>query len=461
MRPTPPLVRTAAAAAAGLVLAGLATAGAAQAAQPAEGESTTASPCLDDDLPVTVEESRLAVPTVPGGRPASGQLLDAGGFTDLVERFEERLCGAPSVAAAGRLAARQGDLLWGTAVDRAQGRRPGMGSIDRYDDRPLYWAHLSATAALRQWDPVFEVSADDRTALVREFRYHARGVTDTAFPRASDSGAPDGTKVTRVLVSGFDPFRLENEPRRSNPSGAAALQLDGRRFVTDDGVIVVQAVMLPVTWSGFDDGIVEDAFGRHLRGASAQRADLIMTISQGGRGVMDIEQWAGRWRGGSPDNNLEGEPEVIPENPSWPMPAPPPEFIETSLPHQEMIDAGTGPWPVEFDRTLCEWPPGTFPDPDAVVCHDDGPTPGSRARSGSGGSFLSNESMYRSNRVRIGLGAVDVPGGHLHISELVYPDDPAVLIDEAFQSDRQVTVEQTVALVRAAGQAQARQGGKQ
>ncbi|MGH3341330.1 MAG: pyroglutamyl peptidase, partial [Carbonactinosporaceae bacterium] len=350
------------------------------------------------------------------------------------------------------------DLLWRTAVERAQGQRPGMGWIDRYDDRPLYWAHLSATTALRQWDPGFPVPADDRTALVRGFRYHARGLTGTAFPRAS----ADSAAVTRVLVSGFDPFRLEDEPRRSNPSGAAALQLDGRRFVTDQGVIVVQAVMLPVTWSGFEDGIVEDAFGPHLRTGGTQRADLVMTISQGGRGVMDIEQWAGRWRGGSPDNNLEGEPEVITENERWPMPAPPPEFIETTLPHQQMIDAGTGPWPVEFDRTLCEWPPGTFPDPDAVACHDNGPTPGSRARSGSGGSFLSNESMYRSNRVRLGLGAVDVPGGHLHISELVYPDDPAVLIDEAFRSDRQATVDQTAALVRAAARAaQARQAGQQ
>jgi hypothetical protein len=44
-----------------------------------------------------------------------------------------------------------------------------------------------------------------------------------------------------------------------------------------------------------------------------------------------------------------------------------------------------------------------------------------------------------------------VPGGHLHISALVYPADPLVLIDEAFAADRAATINQTVALVKAAG----------
>ena len=57
-----------------------------------------------------------------------------------------------------------------------------------------------------------------------------------------------------------------------------------------------------------------------------------------------------------------------------------------------------------------------------------GPTPGSRAQSGGGGNYLSNESQYRSNRVRLGLGAFDVPGGHLHIAALeFYPEDRTVV----------------------------------
>jgi len=93
----------------------------------------------------------------------------------------------------------------------------------------------------------------------------------------------------------------------------------------------------------FNAGIVEDAFGPHLTASAPERADLIMTISQGIRGTMNIEQWAGAWRGGSPDN--------------------------------------------------------------------------------------------------------------LHISALVYPADPLVLIDQAFAADRAQTIEQTMALVKAAGAA--------
>jgi len=178
-----------------------------------------------------------------------------------------------------------------------------------------------------------------------------------------------------------------------------------------------------------------------------------MTISQGNRGVMNIEQWAGAWRGGSPDNNNEGVAEPVPPAPRWPQPQPQPEFIETTLPWAAMVAAGTGPWPTALNPRLCEWPAGTRPDPAAVRCHNNGPTPGSQAQSGGGGNYLSNESMYRSNRLRLALGATDIPGGHLHISALVYPADPLVIIDEAFAADRAATIDQTVELVKAAASA--------
>jgi hypothetical protein len=49
--------------------------------------------------------------------------------------------------------------------------------------------------------------------------------------------------------------------------------------------------------------------------------------------------------------------------------------------------------------------------------------------------------------------AEDVPGGHLHISALVYPEDPAVLTSPEFEADRRAVVDQTIALVAAAGAA--------
>jgi len=213
--------------------------------------------------------------------------------------------------------------------------------------------------------------------------------------------------------------------------------------------VAVEAVVFPVTWSGFDAGIVEDAFGPHLRAGSPERVDLITTISQGSS--FNIEQWAGRWRGGSPDNNNEGEPEVIPENAAWPMPQPPPEFIETTLPHEAMTAADTGPFPVQLNPRICEWPPdGTTDD---RVCHDGPPTPGWRAFSGGGGNYLSNESQYRSNRVRTGLGALDVPGGHVHTPAQTYAEDRTVLLSEEMRQRRHDIADQAVAIVEAAAAA--------
>jgi len=380
--------------------------------------------------PVTFEESRIDTPALPGGPQVPSMLVAAGGFDSHVAGLRSDLASAGSVSAARRRAEQRALALWRDAVQRAQGRL-WMGTIERYDDRPLYWARLMGTRDLRQWRPAFAVSAEARAGLLRTFDHASRGIT-----------TPSREAATEVLVSGFDPYRLNDEIRRSNPSGASALQLDGVRFTAGDRTIRVRAVMLPVTWSGFDAGIVEDAFGPHL---TAGAVDLIMTISQGGRGAMTIEQWAGAWRGGRPDNNDEGTPGPIPPIAGRPQP----EFIETTLPYQAMIDARTTPWPTRLNPQIGEWAAGDRPT-GPVTRSTTGPAPGGRAESGGGGNYLSNESMYRSNRLRLALGATDVPGGHLHISALAYPADPCEIIDPAFAADRAHTIEQTIALVKAA-----------
>ncbi|GII24706.1 hypothetical protein [Planosporangium mesophilum] len=415
------------------------------AATPTLGHSAApATGCYDRAVPITYEETRIETPALPGGDRVPYKLVELGGFTGFVERLNADLCSTRSAQAADRLLRERGAELWRTAVERAQGKR-WMGSIERYDDRPLYWARLMGTRDLRQWRPAFGLSDQARASLLKTFEYASRGISSTSFPRDK--------KSIRVLVSGFDPYQLNGEIRRSNPSGASSLQLDGQVYQVGDRTVHIQSVMLPVTWSGFNAGYVEDAFGPHLTPKSPERADLIMTISQGLRGTMNIEQWAGAWRGGSPDNNNEGTPEVVPQVTTWPQPTPNPEFIQTTLPYQQMIAAGTTPWPVKLNPGICEWTGNTRPDPAKVSCHDNGPSPDAQAQSGGGGNYLSNESMYRSNRLRLALGATSLPGGHLHISALVYPKDPLVLIDQAFASDRAQTIEQTVALVKAAGAA--------
>ncbi len=404
-----------------------------------------AGDCYAEGAPLTVEEQRLTL-TLPGQEvPASRQFIEAGGFEAQVTDLERRLCTLRDVRQASRTVQVAGRELWQSAVDRAQGRVT-MGTIDRYDDRPLYWARTAMTRALREWTPRFQLSSLQRQALVRQLSYAGRGIDSVRFP----------ADATAVLVSGFDTYSLDSSLRNSNPSGASALQLDGRVVETEQGRVVVQAVMLPVNWSDFDQGIVEDAFGPWLvpedHPDHAGSVDAIMTISQTGRGRMDIEKWAGGFRGGSPDNNRALNWGPISAAALLPQPQPSPQFIKTTLPHEEMIAAGTGPWPVRLNPGITEWPRGTYPDPASLRSAPD-PSPGSRAASAPGGNYLSNESMYRTNRLRLGVGREDLPGGHLHISSLVYPQDPAALTSPAFEADRAAVVDQTVALVEALGEA--------
>jgi hypothetical protein len=409
-----------------------------------ELERPAGASCYADDTVVTVEEERLDDPLPGTTRPAARRFVEAGGFDRIVDRFAVRLCGIGTLAAATTTARDAGQRLWDLAVGRAQGE-VRMGTIDRYDDRPLYWARLYMTRALREWQPDFEMSSVQRQALIRILSYSSRGIDSVDFPGQQ--------QATRLLVSGFDTFSLDLSLRHSNPSGAAALQMDGHTVRTDQGTFRVETVMLPVNWSDFDQGIVEDAFGPWLqRGQTLTNADLIMTISQGRRGRMDVEQWAGGFRGGFPDNNRAIHYGPISAAALWPQPQPSPQWIETTLPHRQMIAADTEPWPVQLNDGICEWPAGTFPDPTAVRCADD-PAPGSRAAEAPGGNYLSNESMYRTNRLRLGARLHDIPGGHLHISSLVYPENESVLTGPRFERDRRAIVDQTVDLVDAAGSA--------
>ena len=404
---------------------------------------TTPHPAPPRPAPLTVEESRRSVALVPGGVPVADQLLQRSGFDTLVADLAGDLEAAGSLAGLAAAVRSAGARLWAAAVDRAQGRSTA-GDLDPYDDRPLYWARLALSALLRTSGSPLLTVQHQRHALLRILDRASRGILREPWPDARPGDL-------RVMVSGFDVFGLDDSVRHSNPSGAAARQLDGRRLRTPAGDAVVRAVVLPVVYGDFDQGVVEDAFGPVLR-PGADRADLIMTVSMTSRGRMDVERWAADARGGSPDNQRDQHFGAVPRASRWPQPEPNPEWIETTLPYAAMVAAGTGPWPVVLKRGVREWPAGTFPDPTALTSAPD-PGPGSTPAAGTGGDYLSNESMYRSNRLRVALGADDVPGGHLHISALAYPEDPALLTDPAFEADRRAVVDQTVALVAAAAAA--------
>ncbi len=375
----------------------------------------------------TVEEQRLE-------RPAAKEILERGGFADVAPGFARELAGARSYEAARRLAEREGSGLWRRAVDRVQGRGPTGGDLSRDDDRPLYWARLGLTRELRLWQPRFALTEASRAALLDRLEQTSRGQTSVNYPA--------GGGYKRILLTGFDPFTLDRDIRISNPSGATALALDGTWIRTADGQLArIETMTFPVRWQDFADGVVERALTPVL-----PKVDAFTTVSQGRVGRIDVERFNGAWRGGFPDNDNASSTGPVPVS----DPASQPQWTRTTLPYQDIVAGATGRFPVYDHTDVTEIPAGGT---DAVD-RPDGPTPGSTARAGGGGDYLSNEIAYRATLLRDRLG-LSVPGGHVHTPVLEFGPantDPTTgsVTDPQFVRNRLDIVAQIRAIVRAA-----------
>lgn len=398
---------------------------------PPAGVPSTTTPEVATAVPApTVEEARL-------DRAAPQEILRRSGFDTAAPRFARALAAAHSKGAAYRVVRRHGRALWQDAVGRAQGRGPAGGDLSRDDDRPLYWARLALTLALRAWQPSFPLGDAGRAALVDLLERTSRGQDTVRRPAVRG--------VRRILLTGFDPFRLDDDIRRSNPSGAAALALDGVTIHTAEGPARVEAVVFPVRWDDFTRGAVERALRPWFR-PGPYRVDLFATVSQGRLGRFDLERFNGAWRGGHPDN---ADVQV-----TGPVPVPyghgRPQWTTTGLPYEAVIAAGTGPFPVHDRTAVTEIPAGAT----APVVSDSGPTPGSAARAGGGGDYLSNEIAYRATLLRDVL-ALPAPGGHVHTPLLQFGPgntDPGTgtVTDPEFVASRLAITAQLRAILTAA-----------
>ncbi|MFC7813785.1 pyroglutamyl peptidase [Streptomyces sp. NPDC057367] len=399
----------------------------------APATATAAPPATTATAPApTVEERRL-----DGEVPR--EILRRSGFAGTAPAFARGLGRADSYREARRLVAREGSALWRRAVDRAQGRGPAGGGLARDDDRPLYWARLGMTRELRTWHPGFRLTERQRDALLGVLERTSRGQTDIDLP----GGQRRGKGLKRVLLTGFDPFTLDRDVRISNPSGAAALALDGTVIRTEAGPARVETAVFPVRWRDFTQGAVEEALRPYL-----PRVDLFTTVSQGRVGRFDVERTNGAWRGGFPDNDDVSRTETVPVA----DPASQPQWTTTTLPYEAITAADTGRFPVYDNTSVTEIPAGGT---EAVV-RPDGPTPGSTARAGGGGDYLSNEIAYRATllRDRLGLRGT-LPGGHVHTPVLRFGDgntDPATgtVTDPAFVRNRLDIVAQVRSIVAVA-----------
>ncbi|MES4887608.1 pyroglutamyl peptidase [Streptomyces sp. NPDC096012] len=400
------------------LLAGLSAPAATASATP--GATAASSP--------TVEEQRL-------GGAVPREILRRSGFDGVAPEFGRELAHAHSYAQARHLVDREGSTLWRRAVDRAQGRGPAGGDLSRDDDRPLYWARLGMTREVRTWEPAFGLGDRQRAALLDRLERTSRGQTDIRYPA---KGHP-----RRVLVTGFDPFTLDRDIRISNPSGASALALDGTVIRTARGPARIETAVFPVRWQDFADGAVERALRPHL-----PETDLFTTVSQGRVGRFDIERTNGAWRGGFPDNDGVSRTETVPVA----DPAAQPQWTTTTLPYAAVVAAHTGRFPVYDHTEVTEIPAGGS----SPVVRPDGPTPGSTARAGGGGDYLSNEIAYRATLLRDRLGLHDtLPGGHLHTPVLQFGagnTDPATgtVTDPGFVRNRLDIIDQVRSIVTVA-----------
>ncbi|MGW6565139.1 pyroglutamyl peptidase [Streptomyces sp. NPDC054975] len=375
----------------------------------------------------TVEEARL-------DRAAAQEILRRGGFASVAPEFARALATAESYEEAERAVVRHEARLWKDAVDRAQGRRV-RGDLSVDDDRPLCWARLAMSRELRGWQPGFALGAERRARLLDRLERSSRGQDAIRFPA--------GKGVKRILLTGFDPFTLDRDIRISNPSGATALALDGTWTRTRDGSLArIETAVFPVRWQDFADGTVERTLRPHL-----PEVDVFTTVSQGRIGRFDIERFNGAWRGGFPDNENVSRTEAVPVE----DPATRPEWTVTTLPYASIVAADTGRFPVRDNTAVTEIPAGgTGP-----VNRPDGPTPGSTARAGGGGNYLSNEIAYRATLLRDRLGLPELPGGHVHTPVLEFGagnTDPATgtVTDPEFVRNRLDIIAQVRAIVTVA-----------
>ncbi|MET9670356.1 pyroglutamyl peptidase [Streptomyces sp. NPDC006475] len=375
--------------------------------------------------PVTVEEARL-------DRAVPQEILRRSGFDTVAPEFAGALGHARTYQQAERAVVRHASSLWDRAVDRAQGRGPVRGDLSRDDDRPLYWARLAMTRELRQWEPGFGLTTGQRDRLVDRLERASRG--------QDSMNLPAGKGVKRIVMTGFDPFTLDRDIRISNPSGATALALDGTWIRTADGPARIETAVFPVRWQDFADGTVERTLRKQL-----PKADLFTTVSQGRVGRIDIERTNGAWRGGFGDNLNVSRTETVPVS----DPATQPQWTTTTLPYAAIVAAKTGPFPVFDNTAVTEIPAGST----TPVARPDGPTPGSTARAGGGGDYLSNEIAYRATLLRDRLG-LKIPGGHVHTPVLQFDAaNTTEITDPVFVKNRLEIIAQVREIIRVAADA--------
>jgi len=227
---------------------------------------------------------RPAVPAARPGAPAPARLLG------WVAPIEGASLGSLPVVMEGVLSDMRSDVEGGVAVapasvqriGEAAGRRlwrlargaAGFGHREHFQPLrrivQLIEAYGGIGRSVPRNNPNTPLVVTRFTALRDTFERSARGLDDTTFAPVTGRNPP-----LRILVTGFDPFVFGGTPGPGvwNPSGAAALALDGTTFGDGRLRVAVQSAVLPVDFDRFRTGIVE----RLVRDTGA--VDGVVTVS--------------------------------------------------------------------------------------------------------------------------------------------------------------------------------------
>lgn len=334
-------------------------------------------------------------------------------FTDNIANFDIAWKEANNYQDAKKITLNHAQQLWLDATKQLQ-------SSSKLDDRPLYWARLSTTKRMRSTKPSFNLSPAQLTALLTLFEQGSRGRTDLEYTQITDK---------KILLTGFDPFLLDRNINQSNPSGIAALQLDGQ-VITYKGITAeINTVIVPVRYKDFDEGTIESLLAPFY---TLNSVDMVVTVSMG-RKEFDLEHFPGKRRSVTAPDNLNVLAGGSQNKPIIPMlhnkPLPGSEFVLFSLPVEQMKLA-KGPYKIIDNHKVTSIKPAAL-KPSEIEPYSLSQLDGHIAVNGSGGGYLSNEISYRSIRLRDQLNS-NIPTGHIHTPriEQYEPDIEAEIVKQ-------------------------------
>ncbi|MEH6394210.1 hypothetical protein [Pseudoalteromonas sp.] len=339
---------------------------------------------------LTVEEQRIEKAST-----AMPEVLAA--FSKEITQFEQRWKNLKSYKQATDLVHDYSSQLWLDAKQR-------IITSKSYDDRELYWARLLSSKAIRTTKPDFPITSAEQSTLLTLLENGSRGRTDLAYSQNTNK---------KILLTGFDPFLLDRNINQSNPSGVAALLLDGQ-VITHNGITAeINTVMVPVRYEDFDQGIIEQLLAPYY---AVNNVDMVVTVSMGGK-EFDLERFPGKRRSvTAPDNAniVYGGTATAPLVPSLnDRPLPGSEFVQFSLPVSQMQQA-QGQFKINDNHKVITLEK-------AFEAKTLAELEGAIAVKGGGGGYLSNEISYRSIRLRDELNS-DIPTGHIHTPRIAQFD---------------------------------------